>query len=168
MMRFMLSTSMSWNFRAFTGAVSLKHQSMGSSGGQPLRLPRLHRRGLIEAVERRWRGRMVQDFRAFTGAVSLKQVSGERGGDRGEADFRAFTGAVSLKPSGTRSRAQQGHHFRAFTGAVSLKQTAIRFLRGQGSTLPRLHRRGLIEATSDTPAILAQSSTSAPSQARSH
>ncbi len=38
-------------------------------------------------------------------------------------------------------------HFRAFTGAVSLKQVYHTPLSTQNSLLPRLHRRGLIEAS---------------------
>ncbi len=59
-------------FRAFTGAVSLK-QSRSAVGAQDDdRLPRLHRRGLIEAIHPWHSAAWKPHFRAFTGAVSLK------------------------------------------------------------------------------------------------
>ena len=59
-------------------------------------LPRLHRRGLIEAG-RGLRPQPGEDaFRAFTGAVSLKLIL-PRVFAEVNLSFRAFTGAVSLK-----------------------------------------------------------------------
>ena len=133
-------------FRAFTGAVSLKQLKVAVGCKRDAPLPRLHRRGLIEAcwplAWTRWR---PTTFRAFTGAVSLKRI---RRGCRGlhSRTFRAFTGAVSLKPLDPRLHGRTRATFRAFTGAVSLKRGTRRRARKSSMNLPRLHRRGLIEA----------------------
>ena len=85
-------------------------------------------------------------FRAFTGAVSLKLGVDDRVPDRAAA-FRAFTGAVSLKlPEYARLWDLDAEAFRAFTGAVSLKPAFDGLQANDENSLPRLHRRGLIEA----------------------
>ena len=111
----------------------------------PSRFPRLHRRGLIEAVVAAAEGAWTPHFRAFTGAVSLKP--GSRSTRReGPVDFRAFTGAVSLKHVVVVAVIALQSNFRAFTGAVSLKRHVHGNLRVLAGVFPRLHRRGLIEA----------------------
>ncbi len=72
----------SGDFRAFTGAVSLKPVLPGIIGRQQRLFPRLHRRGLIEAkLATAHFARVKRDFRAFTGAVSLKRDFGFEIGD---------------------------------------------------------------------------------------
>ena len=159
-------------FRAFIGAVSLKQARLDAMRSMAGEFPRLHRRGLIEALIVRWKRRLdAPNFRAFIGAVSLKHPDpiGEAGG---LGNFRAFIGAVSLKHHGDRAVARGPADFRAFIGAVSLKQLlrqrpgaiphdfrafigAVSLKPGDGfggeerpAGFPRLHRRGLIEAFS--------------------
>ena len=61
------------SFRVFTGAASLKHHEPARRGGHAADLPRLHRRGLVEAtisIDASVTTRRA--FRVFTGAASLK------------------------------------------------------------------------------------------------
>ena len=60
--------------------------------------------------------------------------------------FRGFTAAASLKPGSILALIAGRLLFRGFTAAASLKHVhSVGFLPTR-STLPRLHRRGLIEA----------------------
>ncbi len=132
------------DFRAFTGAVSLKQFISNDSHKVMLVLPRLHRRGLIEAVadlpcDIRWRLLPRLHRRGLIEAIGIQRHRHE-----GKAHFRAFTGAVSLKRHNEPTLPTEGADFRAFTGAVSLK---LQMLGG---------------------ARRVAGSTSAPSQARSH
>ncbi len=139
------------NFRAFTGAVSLKRRAWRSRRDTMGQLPRLHRRGLIEAdFAAVWTVDREDNFRAFTGAVSLKQHSTAAESNR-RTYFRAFTGAVSLKHQYRALVLSQYNNFRAFTGAVSLKLDWERRASYARQELPRLHRRGLIEAKCTRP-----------------
>ena len=153
-------------FRAFTGAASLKRAGRVFLLPVEHVLPRLHRRGLVEACFIRSQSALARRaFRAFTGAASLKQ--GSREGLRLEVTeaFRAFTGAASLKPAVLALRGRFFPAFRAFTGAASLKPVQPS-RRGLRPGLPRLHRRGLVEAVGLRPTPWCGTRPSAPSPAR--
>ena len=134
------------NFHAFIRVVSLKHRIPWSANIELSRFPRVHSRGLIEALTVLiWASALSRDFHAFIRVVSLKP-NNIPGLVQGLGNFHAFIRVVSLKQEAGDGDAGVFVDFHAFIRVVSLKQLLegifVRLFLG----FPRVHSRGLIEA----------------------
>ena len=153
-------------FRGFIAAASLKRSGWTNTDKTRTGFPRLHRRGLIEAIRanssisasvffRRglieasddWLpfARSTKAFRGFIAAASLKRIFKSEKRLR-KTPFRGFIAAASLKLITGRDLWVGTEAFRGFIAAASLKHWSRIRRREHWGNFPRLHRRGLIEA----------------------
>ena len=109
-------------------------------------LPRLHRRGPIEAAigapRVRSRPRL---FHGFIAVAPLKQRS-RSGPARSDDLFHGFIAVAPLKPPKCQGATRPRGLFHGFIAVAPLKLPSSDLLRAWPAALPRLHRRGPIEA----------------------